>query len=139
MTSDNDNNTENALLVVPLLLRTHLVLISHQQGHFGSSKTYKKLIVLFFWPGIKKMVTNVCKQCPDCQRQRRVTVLDRIPIKHVERPPTAFDVISIDCAGPIDPPSSRGHHFVLVMIDHCTRWPECIPLKSLTAKKHAQH
>jgi len=40
MTTDN-NNTENALLVVPLLLRTHLILIAHQQGHFGSNKTYK--------------------------------------------------------------------------------------------------
>jgi len=41
-TYDN-NNTKDALLVVPLLLRIHLVLMAHQQGHFGSSKTYKKI------------------------------------------------------------------------------------------------
>jgi len=62
-------------------------------------------------------------------------VFDRVPIQSVQRPDSAFDTISLDCAGPIEPPSGRGHHYLLVMIDHCSRWAECIPLKTLTAKE----
>ena len=29
----------------------------------------------------------------------------------------------------------KGHNFILVVIDHCTRWAECLPLKTLTAKE----
>ena len=48
---------------------------------------------------------------------------------------TSFDTVSLDCAGPIVPCSSRGHNFILAVIDHCTRWAECLPLKTLTAKE----
>ena len=60
---------------------------------------------------------------------------DRVPIQAVERPDVTFDTISIDCAGSIVPPSARGHNFILVIIDHCTRWCDCLPLKTLTAKE----
>ncbi|GFU58539.1 transposon Tf2-11 polyprotein [Trichonephila clavipes] len=39
-----------------------------------------------------------------------------------------------DVIGPIQPPSGRGHKHVLCMMDQPTRWPEAVPLGSLTAK-----
>jgi len=108
---------------------------AHELGHFGSRKTYKRIKNLFFWPGIKKDVDFFCRSCRECQCQRKITVLDRVPIQAVIRPDCAFDTISIDCAGPIDPPSGRGHNYILVAIDHCTRWAEAIPLKTLAAKE----
>jgi hypothetical protein len=35
--------------------------------------------------------------------------------------------------GPIDPPSSRGHRFILAATDYFTRWAEAIPLKEVKA------
>ena len=58
-----------------------------------------------------------------------------MPITSVKRPEVAFDTISLDCAGPIIPPSGQGHHYILVVIDHCTRWAECVLLKTLTVKE----
>jgi len=107
--------------------------IAHELGHFGARKTWLRLNPLFFWPDMKPDIYKYCLSCLNCQKHRRVSVLDRVPIQSVIRPETAFDTISIDSAGPIEPPSSRGHHYVLVVIDHCTRWCDCIPLKTLTA------
>ncbi|GFS64106.1 retrovirus-related Pol polyprotein from transposon 17.6 [Trichonephila clavipes] len=39
-----------------------------------------------------------------------------------------------DVIGPIQPPSGRGHKYVLCMMDQHTRWPEAVPLRSLKAK-----
>jgi len=49
------------------------------------------------------------------------------------RPATVFEIVSVDCAGPIIPASPRGFNYLLIIVDHCTRWIECIPLKNLTA------
>jgi len=86
-------------------------------------------------PGRALTTRRACQDCTECQRQRRVTVLDRIPIGSVERPASAFDTVLLDCCGPIEPSLGRGHHYILVMVDHCSRWVECIPLKTLTAKE----
>jgi len=76
-------------------------------------------------------MSGVCR----LSKATKVTILDRVLIKSVERPVSAFDTVSIDCCGPIEPPSGRGHHFILVMVDHCSRWPECVPLKTLNAQE----
>src|SRR6266581_6219050 len=122
-------------LVLPTVCRLTVMKIAHEMGHFAAKNTWQPLKKLFFWPNIRKDTIRFCVSCTDCQKQRRITVWDRVPIQAVERPDVAFDTISIDCAGPIVPPSASGHNFILVILDHCTRWCDCIPLKTLTAKE----
>ncbi|GFU25664.1 hypothetical protein TNCV_2006051 [Trichonephila clavipes] len=59
---------------------------------------------------------------------------DRAPITPIVRPELPFEIVNIDVIGPIQPPSGRGHKYVLCMMDQHTRWPEAVPLRSLTAK-----
>ncbi|GBM12007.1 Pro-Pol polyprotein, partial [Araneus ventricosus] len=58
----------------------------------------------------------------------------RVPITPVARPELPFQVVNIDIIGPIDPPSAKGHRYVLCLVDQHTRWAEALPLTSLTAK-----
>ena len=124
-----------ACLVLPSVCRIPVMKIAHELGHFAAKKTWLRLKKLFFWPNMRLEVKNYCDSCVACQKRRRVTVLDRVPIQSVPRPDTAFDTLSIDCAGPVEPPSARGHHYIMVVVDHCTRWADAVPLKSLTAKE----
>jgi hypothetical protein len=40
----------------------------------------------------------------------------------------------IDLIGQINPPSSKGHKFVLLATDYFTQWVEAIPLKKVTSE-----
>lgn len=39
-----------------------------------------------------------------------------------------WEKIGIDLVVPITPTSERGHHYILTIVDHATRYPEAIPL-----------
>src|SRR6218665_1020981 len=61
--------------------------------------------------------------------------MDRVPITSIPRDDTAFRRMTMDVAGPIEPPTSvTGHKHCLCIVDLCTRWPAVYLLKSLTAQ-----
>ena len=41
----------------------------------------------------------------------------------------------MDFIGQINPPSLKGHHFVLVATDYFTKWTEAVPLKNMTHRE----
>ena len=41
----------------------------------------------------------------------------------------------MDFIGQINPPSSKGHRFVLVATDYFTKWTEAVPLKNMTHRE----
>jgi transposase InsO family protein len=40
----------------------------------------------------------------------------------------------MDMIGKINPPSSKGHQYILAIMDYFTKWVEAIPMKSVTSK-----
>ncbi|GFW70948.1 CCHC-type domain-containing protein [Trichonephila clavipes] len=69
-----------------------------------------------------------------CQLTRSVRIKDRSPITPVARPELPFQVVNMDLIGPIDSPSSKGHTYILCLVDQHTRWGEARPVTSLSAK-----
>ncbi|XP_035228265.1 uncharacterized protein LOC118200402 [Stegodyphus dumicola] len=59
---------------------------------------------------------------------------DRILIVPVQRPEFPFDTVSVDIICRIEPPSARKHKYVLCLVDLHSRWPEAVPLRTITAK-----
>ena len=49
--------------------------------------------------------------------------------------PWPFRGWGLDFIGQINPPSSKGHRFVLVATDYFTKWTEAVPLKNMTHKE----
>ncbi|GFU75630.1 hypothetical protein TNCV_2863441 [Trichonephila clavipes] len=78
-------------------------------------------------------IAEFVQTCKGCQLRKPEKIGDRAPITPIVRPELPFEIVNIDVIGPIQPPSGRGHKYVLCMMDQHTRWPE-IPLRSLTAK-----
>ncbi|GFV14854.1 CCHC-type domain-containing protein [Trichonephila clavipes] len=65
---------------------------------------------------------------------RSVRIKNRSPITPVARPELPFQVVNMDLIGPIDPPSSKGHKYILRLVDQHTRWGEAMAVTSLSAK-----
>ncbi|GFV69370.1 retrovirus-related Pol polyprotein from transposon opus [Trichonephila clavipes] len=80
-------------------------------------------------------VKKFCESCKECQLTRSVRIKDRSPITPVARSELPFQVVNMDLIGPIDPPSSKGHKYILCLVDQHTRWGEAVPLYSLSAKE----
>ena len=41
----------------------------------------------------------------------------------------------LDFIGQINPPSSKGHHIMLVATNYFTKWTEAVPLKNMTHRE----
>jgi hypothetical protein len=48
--------------------------------------------------------------------------------------PWPFRGWGMDMIGKINPPSSKGHQFILAITDYFTKWVEAIPMKSVASK-----
>ncbi|GFW82964.1 protein NYNRIN [Trichonephila clavipes] len=120
-------------LAIPEMRKRKILEIAHESV-FGAHKTIQRIKFSFYWPGMVKEIKAYCSSCHGCQLRKVIRSVDKIPITPVSRPELPFQVVNVDLIGPVDPVSSQGHKYILCLIDQHSRWPEAIPLKSLTAK-----
>ena len=124
-------------LCVPQGRRDNILQLAHESvfgGHLGERKTRERIRLSFYWPGLSKTVLSHVQSCCKCQLRSRPMTTDRVPITPITRADVPFQVMNMDCIGPLDPPSAQGHKYCLCVVDSCTRWPSVYMLKSLTAK-----
>jgi hypothetical protein len=86
-----------------------------------------------YWPTMLEDCFEYYKGCQDCQK-----------FGNIQRVPTSalnpiikswpFRGWGIDLIGQINPPSSKGHKFVLLATNYFTKWVEAIPLKKVTSE-----
>jgi hypothetical protein len=125
-------------LVLPQEKRLTVIRSAHDSlwsNHLAVDKTLRRVQAYFFWPEMRSDIDKYIKTCEFCQKKARLLKLDRVPIKAIEYPQIPFSTLNLDLIGPIDPKSSRGHQYILCIIDNFSRWVECVPLKSLTARE----
>ena len=117
-------------VVIPASLRHEILVSLHDDptaGHLGSDKTYEKVRLRYYWPGMcKDIKKHGCRSCVDCAmkkspRNKRKALLLPIPIEG------AFDRVAMAILGPF-PVSEDRNRYIIVFSDHYTRWPEAFPL-----------
>ena len=54
------------------------------------------------------------------------------PVPSIKVPRRRFSHVHLDLVGPL--PSSQGFSYLLTMIDRTSRWPEAVPLSSITSE-----
>ncbi|XP_040069606.1 uncharacterized protein LOC120842535 [Ixodes scapularis] len=124
-------------LVLSLEKRPKVLEMGHgsmRAGHLRERKTKARVMMSFYWPGMAGDIKRYCQSCEACQLRSPITAADRVPIAPLARPEVPFQTVFMDCIGPLEPQSARGHRYALCIVDACTRWPEVVCLKSLTAK-----
>lgn len=92
-------------------------------GHFGIDKTREKIITRYYWKGMGTFIRDYVKSCPDCQTKK----LEQLPKAGLLNPIQVegpFEMVGIDFSGPFRV-SAKGNRYIIVAIDHFTKWVEC--------------
>jgi hypothetical protein len=80
-----------------------------------------------------KMKCLIKKGCQACQRFRKIQMVPTSVINPIIKP-WPFRGWGLDMIDKINPPSSKGHQYILAIMDYFTKWVEVIPMKSVTSK-----
>jgi len=128
-------------LVVPNQYREHVLKMGHDNlmsGHLGMKKTTDRILAEFYWPGIWADIRRYCQSCSICQRTFPKGKVTQLPIGDMPIIDTPFKRVAIDLVGPINPPSERGHRFILTVVDYASRYPEAVALKKIDTETVAE-
>ena len=126
----NINNRHIWCIVCPKELRPVVIQQYHSQYHSGVNKTYKRIRLRWFWPGMTSQVRHTVQRCEICQAAKHSNPIQSVNQQRLfaGRP---WQVLSIDLVGPFSK-TPRGNSWVLVLSDHFTRWRDAIPVKNGT-------
>ena len=125
------------VLVLPREFRCQVLKAAHDgAGHLGHRKELQLVWRRFAWPLMTKDIVNFCNACIVCQKCSRAAVR-KAPM--VERPVLSepFEQMAFDLVDPL-PKAKGGYRYVLTAVCMATKWPEAIPLRSITAKAVAE-
>jgi hypothetical protein len=107
--------------------RVKLIKHAHEDlGHFGVQRTYSLLQIHYWWRGIQQQVQALVARCVVCDRVRGSF---NAPMPHLQPLPIMGLGYrwSLDFAGPV-PVTPRHNKYVLVMIEHFSKWIELVAL-----------
>ncbi|XP_028550146.1 uncharacterized protein LOC114579513 [Dendrobium catenatum] len=83
-----------------------------------------------YWPNMVKYCLGYAKKCHQCQVHTDVIHRPPNPI-HPTVASWPFESWGTHIIGPIEPPSSLGHRFILAATDYFSKWAEAIPLREV--------
>ncbi len=121
------------VLVLPKGYRDRVKTLGHDKnGHLGAEKVARMVGRHFAWPGMAKEILEHCRSCALCQVKSKYRP-KRAPA--IERPVLAepFESVAVDLVGPL-PKGKGGCRYILTYVCLATKWPEAVPLRSITAK-----
>ncbi|CAM6113779.1 unnamed protein product [Calypogeia fissa] len=124
-------------MVPPVLERPALIQKIHSElGYFGIKRTHNLLAPHFSWRGMYTQVRDVLARCVVCDRVKssfsdRQMQLRPLPIQGL------FYRWPCDLAGEL-PITPRGNIFVMIMIEHFSKWIELVPLRNKTYHSTSQ-
>ena len=108
-------------VVVPHDSRRDILRLLHLP-HQGEEKTLATARQLYYWPGMKNSIRQICKECPACQAEQPSQ--QRLPLQptHAAAP---MEMVALDFF------EWSGHHYLL-MVDRFSSWPWVHKMRSTT-------
>lgn len=123
-------------LYVPNDFRFSLIKENHDSlpaGHVGIAKTVSRITRQYYWPSLKRDVTEYVHQCDVCQGFKPSNTLpmaEMIPKVHEMSP---FQLVYLDFIGSL-PSSSKQNKYALVMQDASTKFLIATPMRAATTQ-----
>ena len=125
------SGTEVTQIVVPKPLRAKILQLAHDipaAAHLGITKTKHRVQQHFYWPTMISDIKHYVQTCDVCQRLGKSGKPAVAPLHNLPVITEPFERIAIDIVGPLPVCRESGNRFILTVIDHCTHYPEAIPL-----------
>jgi hypothetical protein len=95
-------------------------------GHSGERATYQRLKLNFYWPKLKKQVTEFVKQCAICQKNKSENIPYPGLLQPLPLPDMAWTHISMDFIEGL--PKSQSKDVILVVVDRLSKYAHFIAL-----------
>ena len=104
-------------------------------GHLGFDNTYFKISQHYYWPGMKADISQYVQTCKICQQRRHRK--GEAPLQPIPKHPEPFYQVGIDVVGPL-PKTLTGKRYIVVAVDHFTKWVEARALEDADAQSITQ-
>lgn len=122
--------------VIPESMRMEILHDLHDLpmcGHMGIRKTFARAREAVYWPKLKEWVTQYVRSCDTCQR---INYVNHKPAGYLTNIVATFPnaIVGVDLLGPY-PRSAHGKfRYLLVIVDHFSKWVEIVPLRRASAQ-----
>ena len=131
---DKDGNQEMKYVLPESLIQTavHQLHQTTMAGHLGLKRTLKRVFHRYYRPFLKETVTRCIRECDSCQKikntqpKRKAKLILILPNKPGK-------LVTFDCAGPFIV-TARGNKYLIVIIDHFTKFVAIYALKDMTTE-----
>nr|CAH8873028.1 unnamed protein product [Trichobilharzia regenti] len=85
----------------------------------------------YWWPHQRKDIIDFCDSCEVCQTIKAPHKYNKAPLEPIITG-HPNDLVQIDLVGPL-PVTSRNNNYILVMVDHFTKWCGAIAIPQIDA------
>ena len=137
---DTDGSEVSTQLLVPRRLVPELLAAAHDDqlaGHFAHRRTLLRLRPSYYWVGMSGDVRQWCRTCDVCNGRRPAPTR---PHHALQQDPVSEPLqrVAVDILGPLDPVTTKGNRYVLVVVDYLTKWGEAYAIPNQTAETVAR-
>ena len=121
-------------LVIPAQYQRALIRLFHDApfaGHMGVTRTFRRLIVCYYWNTMFDQVHTYVTGCRECQAEKVRRKNPAYVEQRMKDPTEPFDVMSCDIVGPFH--QSEDFRYLLTFICHFTKFAIVVPLVNKSA------
>ena len=122
-------------LVLPKHLHRKVYQELHENmGHLGAERVINLARERFYWPFMRTDITHYVNNVCRCLKQKKPTTHTRAPMQTINTT-APFQLVSLDFVHL--EPSSGGYQYILVVMDHYTRFAQAYATRDKSAKTAA--